>query len=201
MSCLQSRIQRKDTAGYTYRNKTLASVALAVLLVATLSIGSSQGIAQASSSSSSNDNNNTDRGGDTKCNESAKTISKDADSHESGNVCEISLARKSPTIRLGEKANELTGNEFKYQQQTSNGSSTDNNNVLAITEFQLLQSEVNPVQKAVLDKGWQVTAIQNHELQESPLMIYMHAQKISDLTSILQDIRNVLQQETKCDCV
>jgi hypothetical protein len=81
-------------------------VALAVPLVATLSIGSSQGISQASSSSSSHDNINSDRGGDTKCNESAKKISKDADGHESGNVCETSLARKSAKIQLlGEKAN------------------------------------------------------------------------------------------------
>ncbi len=137
-----------------------------------------------------------------KCNDAAKKISKNADGHASGNVCEIGLSRDSPIIMLStkqgvsnEKINELTSMEYKYQ--PSSASST--NKVLMLAEFQLKQTEVNNVQKTLLNNGWMVTAIHNHELLENPLMIYLHAQKSDNLNNILKDVKDVLSK-TDCKC-
>jgi hypothetical protein len=138
-----------------------------------------------------------------KCQDSAKKISDNADGHVSGNVCEIGLSRDSPNIKLSakpgesqQKANELTGMEFKYQPT----SASSNDKVLILAELQLKQSEVNDVQKSLLDKGWQVTALHNHELFESPFMMYLHAQKSDNLNDALKDIKNTLDR-TDCGCV
>jgi hypothetical protein len=139
---------------------------------------------------------------ESKCNDSADKISSKADGHVSGNVCEIGLSRDSPDIKLSakpssseEKVNELTGMEIKYQP----ASASSNDKVLILAELQLKQSEVNDAQKSLLDKGWQVTALHNHELFESPFMMYMHAQKSDDLNNGLNDIRDTLQK-TDCGC-
>ncbi|MGN6347000.1 MAG: DUF1259 domain-containing protein [Candidatus Nitrosocosmicus sp.] len=71
--------------------------------------------------------------------------------------------------------------------------------MLVLAELQLKQSEVNDAQKSLLDKGWQVTALHNHELFESPFMMYLHAQKSDDLNNVLQDIRDTLEK-TNCGC-
>ncbi len=119
-------------------------------------------------------------------------ISNKADGHASGNVCEIGLSRDSPTITLSpkdsdssKKVNELTGNEIKYQPV----SASSNERVLMLAELQLKQSEVNDEQKSLLDNGWTVTAIHNHELFENPFMIYIHAQKSDNLNNVLNDVK------------
>ena len=133
-----------------------------------------------------------------KCMNAAKEISNDADGHASSNVCEIGLARGSPTITLlDQKANDLTDNEFKYQKAFASGS----DNVLFIAELQLTQDEVHSVQKSLIDKDWEVAAIHNHELNEDPLMIFLHAQKSDNLDQLLHDIRDVLNDDTSCDCI
>ena len=138
-----------------------------------------------------------------KCQDSVKKISNNADGHVSENACEIDLSRDSPDIKLSakqgeseKKVNELTGNEFKYQ--PASASSSDK--VSIITEFQLKQSEVNNVQKSLLDKGWQVTALHNHELFESPFMMHLHAQKSDNLNDVIKDIKDTLDR-TDCGYV
>jgi hypothetical protein len=167
------------------------AVVLAALFIAAGFINFSQRLAAfAQSSNSSSDQD--------KCNEAAKKISDKADGHASSSVCEIGLARDSPTITLmGQKANDLTDNEFKYQKASASGS----DNVLFIAELQLTQNEVHSVEKSLIDKGWEVTAIHNHELREDPLMIFLHAQKSDNRDNLLQDIRDVLKSDTTCNCI
>jgi Domain of Unknown Function (DUF1259) len=167
------------------------SVVLAMLFVAAGFIGISQRMAFATSSNSDGDDED-------RCMESANKISNDADGHASSNVCEISLARGSPTITLlGQEANDLTDNEFKYQDASASGS----DNVLFIAEIQLHQSEVDTVEQSLMDRDWEVTAIHSHELHEDPLMIFLHAQKSDNLDGLLQDIHDVLKDDTNCDCI
>jgi predicted small metal-binding protein len=64
----------------------------------------------------------------------------------------------------------------------------------------LTQSEVKQVEKSLIDTGWEVTAIHNHELEESPQMIFLHAQKIDNLDNITQDIRDILSSDTDWGC-
>ena len=74
--------------------------------------------------------------------------------------------------------------------------------MLFIAEIQLLQSEVDSVENSLMDRGWEVTAIHNHELHEDPLMIFLHAQKSDkNLDGLLQDIHDVLNDDTSCDCI
>jgi hypothetical protein len=168
----------------------VAAVVLSALFLAAGFVNIDQRAAFAQSSS----NNSSDQD---KCEESAKKISDKADGHASSNVCEIGLARDSPTITLlGQRANDLTDNEFKYQKASASG----NDNVLFIAELQLTQNEVRSVEKSLIDKGWEVTAIHNHELREDPLMIFLHAQKSDNRDNLLQDIRDVLSQDTSCRC-
>jgi Domain of Unknown Function (DUF1259) len=168
---------------------SIVVVVLAMLFVASEFFNISQRMTFATSSNSDEED---------RCMESAKKISDDADGHASSNVCEINLARGSPTITLlGEEANDLTDNEFKYQETSASGS----DNVLFIAEIRLLPSEVDSVEKSLMDRDWEVTAIHNHELHEDPLMIFLHAQKSDNLDGLLQDIHDVLNDDTSCDCI
>ncbi len=168
---------------------SVSAVVFARLFLAAGFIDISQRMAFATSSNSDDED---------RCMESANKISNDADGHASSNVCEISLARGSPTITLlGQEANDLTDNEFKYQDASASGS----DNVLFIAEIQLHQSEVDSVEQSLMDRYWEVTAIHNHELHEDPLMIFLHAQKSDNLDGLLQDIHDVLKDDTNCDCI
>ncbi len=170
-------------------SKQIVVAVIATLFVASGFFGISHRMAFATSDEEEEEN---------KCMGAAKQISDDADGHASSNVCEIGLARGSPTIKLlGHEANDLTNNEFKYQKASASGS----DKVLFIAEIQLLQDEVDSVQKSLADKDWEVTAIHNHELHEDPLMIFLHAQKSDNLDQLLHDIRDVLKDDTNCDCI
>jgi hypothetical protein len=168
-----------------------STAVLATMFIAVTFIGFSPRVALAGTSSSD------DYEQQQKCKHSAKTISKDADGHASSNVYEINLARTSPTVSiLGEKANDLTDDEFKYQKASASG----NDNVLFIAEIQLTQDEVQDVEKSLEDKGWEVTAIHSHELHEDPLMLFLHAQNSGHLDNLLQDLHGALKDDTKCEC-
>ena len=176
----------KKTASASITITTTTAVVLAMLFVASGFFGISQRTAFATSEE------------EDKCMDAAKKISDDSDGHASSNVCEIGLARGSPTIKLlGHEANDLTTSEFKYQKASASGS----DNVLFIAEIQLLQNEVDSVEKSLINKDWEVTAIHNHELHEDPLMIFLHAQKSDNLNQLLHDIRDVLKDDTNCDCI
>jgi Domain of Unknown Function (DUF1259) len=172
--------------------RTVSTVSLtmaAVVVISTLLIGpaltSSSRLAFAASDTSS------------ECKNAADKISSKAEAHQSNNVCGIELSRDSPSITLsGKKINEQVPMEFPYQPASASSSSQ----VLMLTEFTLLQSEVDKVNQYLRDHHWTVSAIHNHWFNESPRLMFLHAQKQDNLNNILQDIRNALQQ-TNCGCV
>jgi Domain of Unknown Function (DUF1259) len=172
--------------------RTVSTVSLtmaAVVVISTLLIGpaltSSSRLALAASDTSS------------ECKNAADKISSKAEAHQSNNVCGIELSRDSPSITLsGKKINEQVPMEFPYQPASASSSSQ----VLMLTEFTLLQSEVDKVNQYLRDHHWTVSAIHNHWFNESPRLMFLHAQKQDNLNNILQDIRNALQQ-TNCGCV
>jgi Domain of Unknown Function (DUF1259) len=132
-----------------------------------------------------------------KCKDSADKISSKAEAHPSNNVCGIELSRDSPTITLsGKKINDQVSMEFPYQPI----SASSNSQVLMLTEFTLLQSEVDKVNQYLRDHHWTVSAIHNHWFDESPRLIFLHAQKQDDLDNVLKEVRGALQQ-TNCGCV
>jgi hypothetical protein len=63
----------------------------------------------------------------------------------------------------------------------------------------LLEDEVNPVMSALLDKGFDVTALHNHFLFDSPRMFYMHVHghgKPSDLAARVKPAVDLIGQGT-----
>jgi hypothetical protein len=105
----------------------------------------------------------------------------------------IDLSRDSPTLHLlGHHFNEFAPHEFHYGPVS--GNSSINTNVLAIFEFTLLQSEVNPVIKSLEDHDIMVTAIHNHQFFENPRLIYLHSQKEGQLNNLLQDFKDTVDK-------
>jgi uncharacterized protein DUF1259 len=105
-------------------------------------------------------------------------------------ACGIELSRDSPTLSLyGKKINDQVSMEFPYQPASASSGSK----VLMLSEFTLLQS-------FLLDHHWTVSAIHNHWFDESPRLIFLHAQKQDSLDNILNEVRGALQQ-TNCGCV
>jgi len=45
---------------------------------------------------------------------------------------------------------------------------------MVMGDLVLLQSEVNPVMKKLRDAGFEITAVHNHLLGETPSVMYMH---------------------------
>jgi Domain of Unknown Function (DUF1259) len=63
-----------------------------------------------------------------------------------------------------------------------------------LTEFTLVQSEVDKINQYLRDHHWTVTAIHNHWFDENPRLIFLHAQKQDNLDKILQYVKNALQR-------
>jgi Domain of Unknown Function (DUF1259) len=169
--------------------RTLSLAIVAVVVVSTLliepALTSSSRLALAASDTSS------------QCKNSVDKISSKTEAHQSNNVCGIELLQDSPTITLnGKKINEQVPMEFPYQP----ASASSNSQVLMLTEFTILQSEVNKVNQYLRDHHWTVSAIHNYWFDESPRLIFLHAQKQDNLDSILKEVRGTLQQ-TNCGCV
>jgi hypothetical protein len=161
------------------------AIILSTLLIGPAFTGSNLRLAFAASDTSS------------ECKNSADKISSKAEAHQSNNVCGIELSRDSPTITLsGKKINDQVPMEFPYQP----ASASSNSQVLMLSEFTLLQSEVDKVNQYLRDHHWTVSAIHNHWFDESPRLIFLHAQKQDNLDNVLKEVRGALQQ-TNCGCV
>ena len=131
--------------------RTLSLAIAAVVVVSTLLIGpasiSRSRLALAASDTSS------------ECKNAADKISSKAEAHQSNDVCGIELSRDSPALNLyGKKINDQVSMEFPYQPASASSGSK----VLMLTEFTLLQSEVDKVNQYVRDHHWTVSAIHNH---------------------------------------
>jgi Domain of Unknown Function (DUF1259) len=63
---------------------------------------------------------------------------------------------------------------------------------MVMGDLVLLQSEVNPVMKKLLDGGLEVTAVHNHLLRAEPLPFYMHVGGHGDPVKMAETIRDAL---------
>ena len=170
-----------------YMKKSIPAISLSSIILATILVGTvfnSPKLAFATETSK-------------ECEDAAKKISDKAEAHQSNNVCGIELSRDSPTLSLyGKKINDQVPMEFPYQPASASSGSK----VLMLSEFTLLQSEVDKVNQYLLDHHWTVSAIHNHWFDENPRLIFLHAQKQDDLNNLLNEVRGALQQ-TNCGCV
>jgi Domain of Unknown Function (DUF1259) len=84
--------------------------------------------------------------------------------------------------------------EFMAANTTSSSQSPSNQNVYAMGDFVLLESEMNPVLQILTKSGWIVTGIHNHVILESPKTISVHWETQGDLNTIIGQTKDALAQ-------
>src|SRR3954463_10094882 len=65
---------------------------------------------------------------------------------------------------------------------------------MVMGDLVLLQEEINPVMKKLIEQGIEITAIHNHLLRASPMVMYMHYQGHGDAGKLAAAVRTALQE-------
>src|SRR5437870_1071337 len=65
---------------------------------------------------------------------------------------------------------------------------------MVMGDLVLLQEEINPVMKKLIEQGIQITAIHNHLLRATPQVMYMHYQGHGDAAKLAAAVRTALQE-------
>src|SRR5207302_4136671 len=65
---------------------------------------------------------------------------------------------------------------------------------MVMGDLVLLQEEVNPVMKKLIEQGIQITAIHNHLLRSTPAVMYMHYQGHGDAAKLAAAVRSALEE-------
>src|SRR2546425_8614542 len=65
---------------------------------------------------------------------------------------------------------------------------------MVMGDLVLLQEEVNPVMKKLIEQGIQITAIHNHLLRATPQVMYMHYQGRGDAAKLAAAVRSALEE-------
>jgi hypothetical protein len=65
---------------------------------------------------------------------------------------------------------------------------------MVMGDLVLLQEEVNPVMKKLIEQGIEITAIHNHVLRATPQVMYMHYQGHGDAAKLAAAVRSALQE-------
>ncbi|HYO06432.1 MAG TPA: DUF1259 domain-containing protein [Phototrophicaceae bacterium] len=66
--------------------------------------------------------------------------------------------------------------------------------VVVMGEFALLQPELKPMLLAISKSNWNVTAVHNHPILETPPMIFVHWDALGDLNTLIGQIEQVVAQ-------
>ena len=128
-------------------------------------------------------------------------------------ICDISIMRQSPEITdqngtvlnkflainslveiMGDSSAAATMSGTGSNNTTVNASSAISNrqNVMAMGEFALLQTELKPVLKILSKTNWTIVAIHNHAILENPKTIFVHWDAKGPVQSIVPLIKEVL---------
>jgi hypothetical protein len=65
---------------------------------------------------------------------------------------------------------------------------------MVMGDLVLLQEEVNPVMKKLLEQGFQITAIHNHLLRATPAVMYMHYMGHGDAAKLAAAVHSALEE-------
>jgi hypothetical protein len=69
-----------------------------------------------------------------------------------------------------------------------------NDQAMVMGDLVLLQSEVNPVMKKLRDAGFEITAVHNHLLGETPSVMYMHYMGHGNARQLATSLRDALAE-------
>jgi hypothetical protein len=128
-----------------------------------------------------------------------------------GDVCDVSVIRTSPQITgpngtifnkflVANPIFEFTATPALPINMTGNNttntssSAASNQTVFVMGEFALLEPQLNSTFYQALAQNWNISAIHNHLLNESPDTIFVHADTRGDLDSITTHIKGLLLQ-------
>src|SRR3954462_5146966 len=64
---------------------------------------------------------------------------------------------------------------------------------MVMGDLVLLQEEVNPVMKKLIEQGIEITAIHNHLLRATPMVMYMHYQGYGDAAKLAAAVHSALE--------
>src|SRR5688572_9146211 len=110
-------------------------------------------------------------------------------------ICDISIMRQSPEItdQNGTVLNKFLAINSLVEIMGDSSSPTSNRqNVMAMGEFALLQTELKPVLKILSKTNWTIVAIHNHAILENPKTIFVHWDAKGPVQSIVSPIKEVL---------
>jgi hypothetical protein len=65
---------------------------------------------------------------------------------------------------------------------------------MVMGDLVLLQEEVNPVMRKLVEQGMEITAIHNHLLRSTPMVMYMHYQGHGDAAKLAATVRAALEE-------
>ena len=65
---------------------------------------------------------------------------------------------------------------------------------MVMGDLVLLQEEVNPVMKKLIEQGFEITAIHNHLLRATPTVMYMHYMGHGDAAKLATAVRSALEE-------
>lgn len=106
---------------------------------------------------------------------------------QAGGVYRVPLPRSDLTVTLDGvtiKPGLALGSWLAFQEM--------GDHVMVMGDLVLLQEEVNPVMKVLLDNGLEVTAIHNHLLRSQPFTMYMHVGGTGDAVKLATALHQAL---------
>ena len=135
-------------------------------------------------------------------------------------ICDISIMRQSPEITdqngtvlnkflainslveiMGDSSSAaatMSGTGSNNTTVNPSSATSNSQNVVAMGEFALLQTELKPVLTTLSKTNWTIVAIHNHAILENPKTIFVHWDAKGPVQSIISPIKEViaLQQQS-----
>ncbi|MER9345421.1 DUF1259 domain-containing protein, partial [Mesorhizobium sp. M0601] len=106
-----------------------------------------------------------------------------------GAVYQFTISRAEPVEENGMEVPAAMGSAIAINFQSTGGGKA------AITgDFVLTAKEVNPVIKAMLDNGIEITALHSHMLDEQPRLFFMHFWAYDDAQKLAKGLRAALDK-------
>jgi hypothetical protein len=159
--------------------------------------GGSQNMTVGTTTTSAN-NTSTSTMGTLDCQMAASTLGGMVIPNPTG-VCDVAVPRQG--LQVHDTATGATLNNllvinplFEFTQVSDQGTTGTSNQamVYGFAEFALMESELPSAIKMLSNSSWNVVAVHNHVIGESPSMIFAHAVANGDINTLVRDAKTVL---------
>ncbi len=114
-------------------------------------------------------------------------------------VCDVAVPRQGLQVQdtaTGASLNNLLviNPLFEFTQISNQGTagSADQTMVYGFAEFALMEGELPSAMRMLSNSSWNVVAVHNHVIGESPSMIFAHAVANGDVNTLVRDARTIL---------